>query len=140
MLCQGGGKTNHKKQGTDADSYNQQNRSDDAADFASLGIAAPDGVHSARVHLFEVSGTHDPGRNGERGANDQAKDAENENKCAAMWFHIDSGFKTDFVYLPTPVHAGKYLRDLNSDSYRRASLLSVPFALLRGPSGLLQSG
>ena len=87
VLRQGGGKTKRENDGDNNKSDDQQNRPDDAADLASLGGAAPAGVHGASVHFFEVAGSHDPGRDGQRAANDQAEDAEDENKCAAMWFH-----------------------------------------------------
>ena len=87
VLRQSSGKTKRESNAENNDSDNQQNRPDDAADFASLGEAASAGVHGAGVYLFEVAGSHDPGRDGQRRANDQSENAQNEYKSATMWFH-----------------------------------------------------
>jgi hypothetical protein len=55
--------------------------------FPAWVVPRPLGSMVPASYLFEVPGSHDPGRDGQRRANNQAEDAKNENKCAAMWFH-----------------------------------------------------
>ena len=88
VLRQAGGKNKRENDAHDNQADDQQNCPADAADFASLGGAASGGIHSAGFHLFEVAGYNDPSRDGQRRANDQAENAEDENKSAAMWLPI----------------------------------------------------
>jgi hypothetical protein len=78
---------------------NHQNGPDDAADFPGLGCAPTGGVHSAGVNFLDIGGAENPSHDGEGTANDQAKDAKDEDQRAAMWFHgLNFGLKVVFFY------------------------------------------
>lgn len=70
------------------DPEGKQDRSDDAADAPGIGQTAPVRIHLARVNLLQISRAQDPRHDAARPADDQAQDAEYENKGAPMRFHI----------------------------------------------------
>jgi hypothetical protein len=86
-MCQPGGQAEHENYAEYNKRKDKQDCPDYSADFSGLSGAATGGIHRAGVDFLQIAGAHDPGCNAQRTANDQAKNAENENECAAMWFH-----------------------------------------------------
>jgi hypothetical protein len=70
----------------------QQNGADHAADSAGIGGAAAGGIHSASIDFAQIIVSHDPRRDAERGANDQAENSEDQYESAAMWLHVSFRF------------------------------------------------
>ena len=77
----------HSDKNSNDDANNHQNRRNYSADFAGLGRTTARGIHRAGVYFLQIAGAHHPGRNAQRTADDQTKNAKDQNKCAAMWFH-----------------------------------------------------
>lgn len=77
MECRKASQDSH--QNSDNKTYNRQNRRNHAADFSGLRRASASRIHCARIHFFEVTVAHHPRDNAAWKANDQSKNAENEN-------------------------------------------------------------
>ena len=79
--------THNRDENSDDNADHHQNNSDDTENFTNLGERFSFRVHGARRDLLEIRVSHDPCCNANGLADDQAEDSENENECAAMWFH-----------------------------------------------------
>ena len=70
------------------DPEDKQDRGDHAANAPGVGQTAPVRIHLARVNLLQIPRAQDSRHDAARRADDQAQDAEYENKSAPMRFHI----------------------------------------------------
>ncbi|HEY1661728.1 MAG TPA: hypothetical protein VGI03_04860 [Verrucomicrobiae bacterium] len=81
-----GSEAKHQKKNSNDQSDHEQNGPDDSADLPGFCIAAPGGIHRARVHLLEIVVAHQPRDNHQRAANDDPENTQNDDERAAMWF------------------------------------------------------
>src|SRR4051812_14090117 len=91
-------RSRNNPQGDDQDANDgtddHQDRADHSADFPGLSGAASAGIHEAGVHFLEVGRPHHPCRDAKEDANDQPKNAKNEDQSATMGFHRYFELKT----------------------------------------------
>lgn len=84
------GGTNPEHHGQDGKDQadGKEDGGDDPENLPDLREGFAFGVHRACRNLLQVRVAHHPGGDADRLTDDESKDAENENECAAMWFHF----------------------------------------------------
>jgi len=80
----------HRTEHHDHDDHleNQKPGRNHSADSSCFGEVSPGWIHPAAIHLLQVTIAHHPRRDAKKWAQDEAKNAKNQNHDAPMWFNI----------------------------------------------------